>query len=667
MMKKVCKGVKITMATHNGIVSTALLSLLFEKKRKDNLDLLRPFVECAICAQYSVGDRIDLARIATHMETEFGFEKVIDSVVESIVERLAKDKFVSLKHHNYFYEKSLEECRVKFDTQRMNATQLLETIKDNLARVFDSVGLPPLSEDEIHNVLYDYFEQYGLNIFRAKKTGCMSDQKNPYLFTLASYIIEQEESQTCDFLDIVQLYKGVLLSSAIYIQPENPNLYHARFKNTTVYLDTPMVLRILGLCSETENRRGKQFYELLKDKVAFKIFNHSLRELSSILSAYRNNMKTRYKGEYTLEFFDRSRFDYTDVTNYHKALPQTLASLGIIIDSEASVDKSSEEYGLLRSKLKASIGYYETHESALDFDVSSILAIRNIRGEKVATAIENCGAIFVTMNKALAEIAFEWQNEEANAVPLVISDSDLSVIMWLKEYRSKKDFPKAFIVANALGTLEAISDNFMRKLAMKVDIMQTAGIISVADVSLVLENIYFQRRLLEIAKGDINALSEEDIVEQRDIYKSEYARELGLDNEKLTSEVEQANFTIQKMTEERDHSYNAMITLINDEATDYAHSSTKWVIILPRVIFALLFAASVAFTLINIFLSGFENGILTMLAFIAGGVGILGTADALSPRLQFFKKLRSKMIADRYAAKYAQLLGRYEEKLNGEG
>ena len=38
-------------------------------------------------------------------------------------------------------------------------------------------------------------------------------------------------------MNIIQLYKGVLLSSVVYMQPENSELYRARFKNTSVYLD----------------------------------------------------------------------------------------------------------------------------------------------------------------------------------------------------------------------------------------------------------------------------------------------------------------------------------------------------------------------------------------------------------------------------------------------
>lgn len=67
MTKNIYKGMKLSMGAKNGIISTALLSLLFEKNRKDNLDLIRPFVECAICEKYSIGDKINFETVGMYL------------------------------------------------------------------------------------------------------------------------------------------------------------------------------------------------------------------------------------------------------------------------------------------------------------------------------------------------------------------------------------------------------------------------------------------------------------------------------------------------------------------------------------------------------------------------------------------------------------------------
>lgn len=665
MEKNVHKGMKLSMGTKNGIVSTALLSLLFEKNKKDNLDLLRPFVECAICAKYSVGDKIDIATVASHLEAEFGFENVVDSVVESILERLVKEKYVSQSYHAFFYEKNLNERCDKFSSKREIAKQLLNTITANLRKVFVTDNLQSLKDEDIHNILYEYFEQYGLNLFNKRIPAIKSNNKNPYLFSIANYIIEEEKKNSAEFLDIVQLYKGVLLSSVIYIQPENSDLYYARFKNTTVYLDAPMVLRILGLCSDVDNRRGIQFYNLLKGKVSFKIFEHSYNELCGILLAYRKNRKLPYRSTNTLAYFDKKKYSDTDISNYYTMLPQTLNKLGIMVDSDSSqsIDRLTEEYSVLRTKLKNTISFYETHEPALEYDTKSIFSISLKRGEKAVTAIENCGAIFVTMNKSLAIVALEWQSNEMSSVPLVISDTDLSVIMWLKEYKSRQDFPKDFIVANAFGTLEAISDSFVEQLSEKVIQMEDAGELSPADVSLVLENLYIQRKLFDTAKGDIESVTETDIIELRDNYKVEYAKEIGMDNEKLTTEKLVAEETIEKMTQEQDRRYNAMISVIKKQAQEYAISSTRWIPVCKWITIVALLALFVVLAVIEICLSQPNSVFLIVACIISGVFGVLGMIDAVIPMFKYVEKFRKKLISNKYASKFSQLLQEYEEEV----
>lgn len=663
MKKNVGKGMKLSMATEKGIVSTALLSLLFEKSKKDNLDLLRPFVECAICAKYSVGERIDIATIASHMEAEFGFESVADSVVESILERLCKEKFVSLDHHAFYYGKTLEERSEQFSSKKERAKQLLKDITNNLHKVFDVHGLLKLTDEEIHHILYEYFEKYGLSLF-SRTPPIVSGNKNPYLFTLATYIIEQEKTNSPEFMNIVQLYKGVLLSSVVYMQPENSELYRARFKNTTVYLDAPIVLRMLGLCSDVENRRGKQLYDLLKGKVTLKMYQHSFNELCGILNAFRKNRNDPYRGRNTLIYFNKNKYSSVDISNYYTQLPQILTKLGIVIEDDVrkDIDRAAEGYVDLRAKLKKSITFYEDHESALEYDTASLFFIRLIRGEKVVTAIENCGSIFVTMNKSLAAVALEWQNDELNPVPLVISDVDLSVIMWLKEYRSKQEFPKDFIVANAFGTLEAISDSFMEQLSKKVVNMEQEGIISSTDVSLVLENIYIQRQLLESAKGDIQAIADEDIIAARDQYKAEYAREIGMDNAKLTEEVQEAEETIDRMSREKEKSYSAVLIMIDKQAKDYAKSATEWINVCKWLVIVISSIVAFVMVVVDLCLSGsFTMGALSVVGIILGIFTVCGILDTLVPAFKFIDKLRQTQMSKKYTDKYAELLKNYEE------
>ena len=184
------------------------------------------------------------------------------------------------------------------------------------------------------------------------------------------------------------MYKGFLISTAIYLQPSNTNIYSGNLKNVTLYLDAPLVLRILGLCSEAENRKAKQFYDLLKGKVTFKMFQHSFKELCTIIKAYEKSRITHERGKRTLKFFDINRYSITDVKRYYSQIPQKLKFLDIVVESVDSViDRTSNEYITLRKNIKDKISSYQDNDVALQVDTDSLFLMKQLRGEKIVTAI----------------------------------------------------------------------------------------------------------------------------------------------------------------------------------------------------------------------------------------------------------------------------------------
>ena len=666
MIEKVKKGIKITMGTKNGIISTTLLSLIFEKKQKDNLDLIRPFVECAICKKYSVGDKIELQIIASFLEAEFGFEQVIDSVVESILERLVKEDYITLSNKSFFYTKSLDERCEKFEVKKEHASRLLNKITNALRKAFKESDLADISDESIHSVLYKYFEDYGLSLFNKTEPQITSSNQNPYLFCLAKYIIEQEKANSSEFIDIIQLYKGVLLSTVIYIQPENADLYYARFKGTTVYLDAPLVLRILGLCSEVENRKGQQLFNLLKGKVAFKMFQHSYKELCSILLAYINAKQTKSVGQHTLKYFDEKKVSANVVNLYFLSMADTLSKKGIVIEdtTDLALDRSCIDYHSLHTKLKNTIEFYQTHDAALEYDADSVYLVKILRGQKIATTIENCKAIFVTLNSDLSKVSFAWQTDDMSRVPYAISDIDLSVIMWLKEYKSREDFPKDYIISNAFGTLEALSDTFIQKLSEKVQLMESSGMLSSADVSLITENNYIQKKLFENYKGNIEEITEEDIIEERELFKTEYAKEIGMDNQILSEQVRDRDEQLVRTRSERDANYSAGILLCDNVAREYAKKSTKWVdvskwgIIIVCILFSIIVSAT------NLMHGDFQFTWLTVLSIVSAAFAAIGIVEIFRPIFGIFDKLKNKLYSKRYTSKFASQLKFYEDNRN---
>ena len=227
-----------------------------------------------------------------------------------------------------------------------------------------------------------------------------------------------------------------------------------------------------------------------------------------------------------------------------------------------------------------------------------------MRNTKVIAAFPACGKSY----------CFD-RNED-----YIILDSDSSKFSWAypdglaAKYRNP-DFPKNYIVSNAFGTLEALSDSFMQKLSEKVQLMESSGILSSADVSLITENNYIQRKLFENFKGNAEQVTEDDIVEERELFKIEYAKEIGMDNEALSKQIHDEKEQSALAKEERDLNYNAAILSFEQQAKEYATSSVKWITILKSSIIALCTLFSIIVSAANLFDGEYQFNFLSFFLF----------------------------------------------------
>ena len=57
------------MSNNNALMYTALLATIWDKEKKDTLELLSPFVICAIGTNYSIGGQVNISEISDILST----------------------------------------------------------------------------------------------------------------------------------------------------------------------------------------------------------------------------------------------------------------------------------------------------------------------------------------------------------------------------------------------------------------------------------------------------------------------------------------------------------------------------------------------------------------------------------------------------------------------
>lgn len=104
---------------------------------------------------------------------------------------------------------------------------------------------------------------------------------------------------------IVELVKGYFVTTALYLQAENLDVTHASFSNVIFYLDTRLLLALLGFKSSQENESVQEMVKSLQRNGAkLACFSYNIEEVENILEAYKQSTVSprRYPATITLEF-----------------------------------------------------------------------------------------------------------------------------------------------------------------------------------------------------------------------------------------------------------------------------------------------------------------------------------------------------------------------------
>lgn len=224
-----------------------------------------------------------------------------------------------------------------------------------------------------------------------------------------------------------------------------------QFRATEIFLDTNVLLSLLGLRFEVECRPAAELLTLLTRSARFTLhaFDFTIIELTALLrgyaavgDAYVPNIKVndlysslKYRG-----------ITSGDITLLIAHLTARLHSLGITLVT-TGVDLDSAPEGAANA-----LATLRTYKPAQDIrgarhDLAAISHIALSRGSRVRK-VEDAKCFFLTEDYSLSNYAFKERGHHAeHTVSEVIPDRLLTNLLWLKEPASLQSVPIATVIA----------------------------------------------------------------------------------------------------------------------------------------------------------------------------------------------------------------------------
>lgn len=585
------------------ITSLAILKVNYDKNR-DFFDNFVPFIVESLRLQDE--EIISLPKLKDDVFNNFGLE-IPQNVIEKILRRAKKKGYVLEKNNVYerVYDKVATSNFTEVKKQVMERHELLvNMLCMYCSDKFEHRGIK-WTYEEAEVALNEYLVEHHYVVAKNIRSNTpLTVKENTNItnnYIIGSFINEMQKrySYVLDYLE--EIIKGHMISQAMYFS--FPDRLNKRFRGTSVYIDTSLLVYTLGYAGDVRAEPCKELMELLRESGALIFcFRQNLGEITGILDTCKRKMISgeRRDGFGTLEYFISKKMTPSDIeVEINRVEARLIKEFNIKVVNNPEYDKYNIDVRGLTMHLKQHIRY--NSNMAVEIDVESINSIERIRKGKKTQSIEECKAIFVTMNEGLCYRAnnFFQSDYSGRLIPPVITDINLTTILWLKKPTKAPNLPRKRIIADSYAAVQPTerqwSDYFN-----EIEKLRLNNEISVEEYAFLKEAQEVPDAIMEITLGAEQSFSKATIEEISSLVKEKLVE----DRQKEIDQIKNNLFdAYDQISVEMDKRIKFVNTL-RDQAYKDAKRIVNYLIFWPTVILFLLLDL---FTLLMLPLSVFES------------------------------------------------------------
>ncbi len=494
------------LKNNSALISTAMLSAIFEENKQDNIALLIPFVIKIIYDDNDVSEN-DIVDI---MRSTYSFHDFPHAICRLIINRLKKQQIIKQENGKYVFISDVSKMVKDFTERHEKSKKEVDEVIRDLSDYFKKNTNIKLNYMDCRNSFAMFLDQNGYLLYEDLGNSTRINKNiDSITYHIGRFINGHIEKKDIIYDYLINIVEGSLIANALYVNIDDEK--NTNLKKLTCFFDTPFMLRVLELKLPDENKSALELVNLLKElKAEIKCFKHNFNEIENILEEYiKNYGKPQEK---TLENLIIKNYSETDVRNLLNSLDTLFANLGIEIVDVPLYDKNKYKNVIDEKKLNDSlINAYKnknTNPKIIENDVKSVSAIMRLRDGKEYRKLEDCNAVFVTTNKDIRTETNKLLNLDTNfKISPVMSDIDLTAVVWLKSMISNKKIPEMKLTENAIAAIKP-STSLRKKFNQTLSNLKTSKVDVTPDTlyNLLCSN-YFVENLMFNVNGDFQKIN----------------------------------------------------------------------------------------------------------------------------------------------------------------
>ena len=514
----------------NTLTSLAILKVNIDQGR-DYLDYLKPFI-FQVLMDYNP-DPITGSNVSGHIREQFGLEIPV-LTIEALLRRLSRQYPINRVAGVYMKVGDLPDPQLI--AKQAEAERHIGAVINGLKQFSQETAKPIVTDAEAVTSVSAFLTEFSIMCLRAYLRGTaipgVEGSHQSDIVLISDYVQNIQRMDPERFESFLVLVQGHMLANALMC----PDLANAptNFRNVTFYLDTPLLVQILGSEGEPRQTAIRELITLVNSlggKVA--TFAHSMDELERVLIGAANHLESPdARGTIVIEAKKRGTTK-SDLLLLASSIDESITRAGIEVESTpAYIEAFQIDEAVFQQILEDEVSYYNPR--AKEYDINSVRSIYVNRGDKPAQSIEKSRATLVTSNTGFARAAWDYgqQFDVSRNVSSVISDFTLANIAWLKAPIGAATVPITQLLAFSYAALEP-SRELLNRYLKEIDRLERLGTISERDHQLLRSSPFVYSELMHFTLGHEASLTQETVEETLERVSDEIKKE---ESRKLSAE-----------------------------------------------------------------------------------------------------------------------------------
>ena len=506
----------------NTLTSLAILRVQVNHNG-DYLTYLEPFILQVLT---DCGANVVTTNYVTDsLEQRFGIA-IPERPVELVLRRFAKRKVLTRGNNEFRITGTIPDPQLT--SKHAEAQRHIRSVISGIGRFSKDSANPIEDDEEIVAAVCAFLSEFDISCLRSYLRGTTipeavdaSSTDKTLVSNYVQFIHLNEPERFNSFLVLVQ---GHMLANALVCA----DLENApkSFSGVTFYLDTPLLVRTLGLEGETKQQAASELITLLRNlggSVA--AFAHSREELGNVIQGAANYLESPEGRGEIIQEARRAGTTRSDLILLAETVDDKLAEAHIeVIPTPGYTQRIQIDEAAFEQVLVDEISYFNTR--AKEYDVNSVRSIYVQRNKKHIPSLEKSHAVLVTSNSAFAKAAWQYGQQYApsQAASTVITDFTLANLAWLKAPMGGPAVPTTQLMSFCYAALQP-SRELLGKYLSEIEKLEEQGAILERDLQLLRSSPLVSNELMNLTLGDDELLTEETVTEILERVTDEIKRE----------------------------------------------------------------------------------------------------------------------------------------------